>query len=75
MVTKVDRFGRILIPKKLRKKFGLVPGVALELAESENQIVLKVSKKVVRKIGEDKGQIEISDDFDVPLSDFEEYMP
>ncbi len=74
MVTKIDNFGRVLIPKKIRRKLGFLPGVTVQLEEINNQIILKVNPAPERKIGEDKDLIEISDDFDAPLEDFEDYM-
>ena len=74
MVSKIDNFGSVLIPKKIRRKLGFLPGVTVQLEETDNQIILKVTPAPERKIGADKGLIEMSDDFDAPLEDFEEYM-
>ena len=41
MDATIDRFGRILIPQKLRKIFGLKPGVVLKIEGSEKEIRLK----------------------------------
>jgi AbrB family looped-hinge helix DNA binding protein len=41
MEATIDRFGRILIPQKIRKIFGLKPGVVLEIKKSEKEIRLK----------------------------------
>jgi bifunctional DNA-binding transcriptional regulator/antitoxin component of YhaV-PrlF toxin-antitoxin module len=41
MEATIDRFGRILIPYKLRKILGLQPGVVLEIQGSEDEIRLK----------------------------------
>jgi AbrB family looped-hinge helix DNA binding protein len=40
METKVDRFGRVLLPKSLRTDFGLEPGDALRIEEREQGILL-----------------------------------
>ena len=39
--TTVDRFGRVVIPKKTRDHFGLEPGAALTITEREDGILLK----------------------------------
>ena len=41
----IDRFGRVLIPKKLRDKFGLVAGQTLALSEEGGKLVLEPSNK------------------------------
>jgi AbrB family looped-hinge helix DNA binding protein len=41
MEATIDRFGRILIPYKLRKMFGLRPGTILEVQGSEKGIHIK----------------------------------
>ena len=41
MQTIIDKFGRIVIPKKIRNDFRLVPGTSLRIFESNNEIVLK----------------------------------
>lgn len=37
----VDRFGRIVIPKKTRDRFGLEAGSAVQVDESEDGILLR----------------------------------
>jgi len=39
--TRVDRFGRIVVPKEIRDRHGLVPGSEVELEESANLICLR----------------------------------
>lgn len=54
MKTKIDNFGRVLIPRKIRKASGLNPGDTLEIEQSENQILItgKPSKSgLVKKDG------------------------
>ena len=41
METMLDRFGRIVIPKKIRDDFNLKPGSQIHIEESEETIVLK----------------------------------
>jgi AbrB family looped-hinge helix DNA binding protein len=38
--TTIDRFGRVVIPKKVRDDLGLAPNVELEVEEGSNGIVL-----------------------------------
>jgi len=37
--TTIDRFGRVVIPKKIRDDLGLTPKVELEIKEGSNGIV------------------------------------
>jgi AbrB family looped-hinge helix DNA binding protein len=39
--TKVDQFGRIVIPKGIRARLGLKRGTVLEIDESEEGIILR----------------------------------
>jgi AbrB family looped-hinge helix DNA binding protein len=41
MKTKVDRFGRIVVPKEIRDRHGLLPGSELEIEDSPETIVLR----------------------------------
>jgi AbrB family looped-hinge helix DNA binding protein len=41
MQTTIDRFGRIVLPKKLRDDFNLEPGSQIQIEESEQEIILK----------------------------------
>jgi AbrB family looped-hinge helix DNA binding protein len=41
MQTTIDRFGRIVLPKKLRDDFNLEPGSQIQIEESGQQIILK----------------------------------
>ena len=41
MKTTIDRFGRIVVPKQLRKHLGLAPGVEVEIDEREQEIVIR----------------------------------
>jgi len=42
MKTTVDRFGRVAVPKEIRDRLGLRPGVELEIDEKENEVILKL---------------------------------
>lgn len=41
METSLDRFGRIVIPKKIREDFNLKPGSPILIEEGEQAIILK----------------------------------
>ena len=41
METTLDRFGRIVIPKKIREDFHLQVGSSIRIEEGEGEIVLK----------------------------------
>jgi AbrB family looped-hinge helix DNA binding protein len=41
MKTTLDRFGRIVLPKEIRDRFGLHPGADLEIDEQGDAVVLK----------------------------------
>jgi AbrB family looped-hinge helix DNA binding protein len=50
--VKIDRFGRVLIPKKVRNRLGLVAGEELALELQGHKLVLepeRVEARVVRK--------------------------
>jgi AbrB family looped-hinge helix DNA binding protein len=42
MRTTIDRAGRVVVPKSLRDRLGLVAGAEVELSESGGQLVLSV---------------------------------
>ncbi|MBN1835027.1 MAG: AbrB/MazE/SpoVT family DNA-binding domain-containing protein [Spirochaetales bacterium] len=42
MRTKVDRFGRIVVPKEIRDRHGLVPGSEVEIEETAEVILLRL---------------------------------
>ena len=41
METKLDKYGRVVIPKKVRDDLGLAPGDRLEIQEDQGGILLK----------------------------------
>lgn len=41
METTVDRFGRVVIPKKIRDDYNLEPGTQVRLEEAEDAIILR----------------------------------
>ena len=42
MRTRVDRFGRIVVPKEIRDRHGLVPGSEVEIEETAGTILLRL---------------------------------
>lgn len=45
MQTKLDKFGRVVIPKSVRQNLGLKPGEILQLEESGEKIIIKPNQK------------------------------
>jgi AbrB family looped-hinge helix DNA binding protein len=43
MQTTIDKFGRIIIPKKVRENFGLKPGTSVDIEEDKDRLVLTVA--------------------------------
>lgn len=41
METTLDKFGRIVIPKKIRDNLGLTPGVIIKIESDGKEVVLK----------------------------------
>lgn len=41
MKTIIDRFGRVVVPKDIRNKLGLMPGDEIEIEEHDNEILLR----------------------------------
>lgn len=41
MKITIDKFWRIVIPKELRQRFGLIPGHVLEINVSDDAIILR----------------------------------
>jgi AbrB family looped-hinge helix DNA binding protein len=44
METKLDKFGRVVIPKEVRDQCGIGPGTVLEVESAGEQIVLKPAR-------------------------------
>ena len=53
MEATLDRFGRIVIPKRVREDFGLHVGSVLEIEERDDQIVLSVRREEPDLVRED----------------------
>ena len=43
MVQKVDPKGRIVIPKDLRKRFGLTPGTKVQIRTCEDGVIVEMA--------------------------------
>lgn len=41
IVRRIDDLGRIVIPKEIRKKFGIEEGASLEIFVNEDEIILR----------------------------------
>src|SRR3989304_2870007 len=41
MKTRMDRFGRVVVPKDILDRLGLRPGAEIEIDEKGNEVVLK----------------------------------
>ena len=53
METTLDRFGRIVIPKRVRDDLGLHAGSVLEIDEGEDRIVLRARSEEPDLVRED----------------------
>ncbi len=53
MDTTLDRFGRIVIPKRVRDALGLGAGSILEIDEAGGRIILRVRRKEPDLVRED----------------------
>ena len=41
MKTTIDKFGRLVVPKDIRDRLGLKPGVEIEIEAQESEIVIR----------------------------------
>jgi len=48
MTTTIDKFGRVLIPKKMRDAMGLEAGAELEVEQTDEQILIKPKREGAR---------------------------
>jgi len=53
METNLDRFGRVIIPKKVRDKLGLRPGAVLEVQPQGGDVLLKPVQEEPRLLERD----------------------
>ncbi len=54
MDTTLDNFGRIVIPKKIRKNFNLKPGTRIRIEENDQTITLKAIHEEPTLVWKDK---------------------
>lgn len=45
METKVDKFGRVVLPKDIRNNLDLKPGQVLRIEKSDDEVILKPLRK------------------------------
>lgn len=53
MYVTLDKFGRVLIPKPVRERLGLVPGTSLKLEIGEQDILLRARRSESSLVEED----------------------
>lgn len=58
IVRKLDPLGRIVIPSEIRKVLGINEGDSLEIAKSDNEIVLRKYRKGCIFCGSEEGILE-----------------
>jgi len=46
MKTTIDRFGRVVVPKQLRDRFGLQPGTEVEIGAQGNDLIIKQTSQL-----------------------------
>jgi AbrB family looped-hinge helix DNA binding protein len=54
---KIGERGQVTIPKKLRNRFGMLPGTDVEFVEQAGQLVLKKAGKEPRPFGKYVGAL------------------
>ncbi|MCZ7590053.1 MAG: AbrB/MazE/SpoVT family DNA-binding domain-containing protein [Gaiella sp.] len=57
MKTAIDRLGRVVVPKPIRDKLGLLGGEALEVEERDGVIELRPAVTEVRTIDTPEGPV------------------
>lgn len=45
MKATIDRFGRVVVPKDMRDRLGLMPGSEIEIKEHDREIVIKQAEQ------------------------------
>jgi AbrB family looped-hinge helix DNA binding protein len=49
VVTKIDEKGRIIIPRKIRKKAKLIPGTYVSVKSKDHLIIIEPSESIAEK--------------------------
>jgi AbrB family looped-hinge helix DNA binding protein len=68
MKTKIDKFGRIVIPKKLREEFGLTPGTQITVDPAEDRIELKPVEDHPRLVRNEDGILVFVGEADIDVN-------
>lgn len=53
MITTVDKFGRVIIPKKLRENLGINTETTLNISEEDKKIVIELVKEKTPVVNRD----------------------
>ena len=53
MITTIDKFGRIIIPKRLRERLGISLGTTLNISENGNKIEIEPVQDTLPVINKD----------------------
>jgi AbrB family looped-hinge helix DNA binding protein len=69
MQTTIDSAGRIVIPKPLRERLGLVPGEPLELREREGRLEIEPAPTPMRLARRRHGAVAVPEGELPPLTD------
>jgi AbrB family looped-hinge helix DNA binding protein len=69
MRTTIDSAGRVVVPKAMRDRLGLVGGSELELVEADGVIEIKPVPIPARKVMTDVGAVIAADGDVVPMTD------
>ncbi|HEX3731358.1 MAG TPA: AbrB/MazE/SpoVT family DNA-binding domain-containing protein [Mycobacteriales bacterium] len=66
MQTTIDRAGRVVIPKRLRDRFGLRAGAAITIEDAGDHVEIRVSDVVAPQLVEEGGRLVFTTDTDAP---------
>lgn len=69
MQTTMDAAGRLVIPKALRDRLGLVPGEALELREREGRLEIEPAPTPMKLVRREHGAVAVAEAELPPLTD------
>ncbi len=69
MTTAIDAAGRIVIPKALRDRLGLVPGRTLEVRERDGRIEIEPAPSPMSLVQRRGGLVAVPDEDLPPLTD------
>lgn len=69
MRSTIDRAGRLLIPKALRQRLGLLGGEELEVREVDGRIEIEPVATAMRLVDRDGASVAVPDEDLPPLTD------